>query len=745
MSNDQKICFDRVLANESEQTTVFHDRAAFYMAKRWPNEENGDGATIRIGFIGGTEEQKATVKKYAVQWTEHASLKFEFVDSGETQVRIAFEDKGSWSYIGIDAKSIDADLPTMNFGWLDEGVILHEFGHMIGLIHEHQNPNENPIKWNKQVVNASLSGPPNGWDQLTIDRNMYQKYATNQLNASDFDNQSVMLYSFPASWTSNSFHTDANVKLSDKDKEFAKRVYPPIPADPVGTGVQPVSQDTTESDSIRPAALPPQNVPEPSHHGDGLFTALGRWIKSWFRQENTTGKIKVLFLWANTNPVKPLHIDAEYNQIMKFLRLTPEWDALTFVNEVRAEGEQILQLLHNEKPDIVHFSGHGDSEKIVTHPTPLPGTIDPEAYLSTGQLTPDALGKTFNIAKKYVKLVMFNTCSSHSAAKAVVEHIPFCVSTKGTYYDPVAIQFSAYFYQGLGFGKTIQEAFEYADAGVSMTRGNVLPDNRPQILEQPGANKRQFRLRSPRTEILNRRHRKRITIAVLASILVGLIGAWLLFPTLGWLSPNIAKKQDESISTKDAALNAHESAKAFYTKELNDLGGDITPPIGFPANSSWVFANNPDEEEKYLQRRTGKVGQQELMDRWLKPISLYPRTDTEELLTIHSDESFTPPYESCRFTLEFKGEVVINSAVAFLVRDNGGPSSYRPTYRQMAFTFNPEEENRGTLFLDRPRHGDSLLMYIRVGSRLPIRGEKIPIKNQPGAWFYAVLKHRETK
>lgn len=138
----------------------------------------------------------------------------------------------------------------MNFGWVDEGVILHEFGHMIGMIHEHQNPRDNPIQWNKPVVNAALSGPPNLWDQDTIDHNMYAKYDVNQINGSALDPKSVMLYSFPATWTTSGFHTEPNEVLSAVDKEFGKRVYPS------GTTVAPVElsvfEGGTEADIGQP-------------------------------------------------------------------------------------------------------------------------------------------------------------------------------------------------------------------------------------------------------------------------------------------------------------------------------------------------------------------------------------------------------------------------------------------------------------------------------------------------------------
>ena len=229
MAVTDKVCFDRVLPAEVQRPragrmivlAVGPTRAAFQIAKLWPN-----GSTIRIRFLGGTAAQRDQVKQHAVKWTAQANLKFEFVDSGSTHVRIAFADDGAWSYIGTDALGIPADQPTMNFGWLDEGVILHEFGHMLGMIHEHQNPRDNPIQWNKPVVNAALGGSPNFWDQATIDHNMYAQYDVNQINGSALDPKSVMLYSFPATWTLNGFHTDPNEVLSAVDKEFAKRVYP---------------------------------------------------------------------------------------------------------------------------------------------------------------------------------------------------------------------------------------------------------------------------------------------------------------------------------------------------------------------------------------------------------------------------------------------------------------------------------------------------------------------------------------
>ncbi len=121
----------------------------------------------------------------------------------------------------------------MNFGWLTtestdaevQRVVLHEFGHALGLIHEHQNPAQG-IQWNRDAVMRDLSGPPNNWDLATIEHNMFEPYAADETNFTATDPASIMMYPIPASWTTDGFSVGLNSALSDTDKWFVNAEYP---------------------------------------------------------------------------------------------------------------------------------------------------------------------------------------------------------------------------------------------------------------------------------------------------------------------------------------------------------------------------------------------------------------------------------------------------------------------------------------------------------------------------------------
>lgn len=89
----------------------------------------------------------------------------------------------------------------MEFGWPVStskkaySTALHEFGHALGLLHEHQHP-KRMIRFNHTAVDAYYGGPPRKWSPQRIYKNIYwtpkPQHVTGQ-----YDEKSIMYYYFP--------------------------------------------------------------------------------------------------------------------------------------------------------------------------------------------------------------------------------------------------------------------------------------------------------------------------------------------------------------------------------------------------------------------------------------------------------------------------------------------------------------------------------------------------------------------
>lgn len=209
---------DNVYVEESQGELK---RAALVNAKRW-----APGQTITIAFLNGEIKQQEMVKQYASDWLNYANLSFQWdVDLADSMVRVAFkEGGGSFSYIGTDCLGVKKSDLTIQYGWLDPGVIRHEMGHMLGLLHSHESRNF-PYHFNEDVVIKALSGPPNNWDVNMIKWNVLDKESDPDTETIWNPNQ-VMNYYMPKEWIKEGVAIEPGQEIGDSEKELVGLIYP---------------------------------------------------------------------------------------------------------------------------------------------------------------------------------------------------------------------------------------------------------------------------------------------------------------------------------------------------------------------------------------------------------------------------------------------------------------------------------------------------------------------------------------
>ena len=220
-----------------------------------------NGSTVRVRFMGGSEYVRSKVVRYANEWTRYANLDFKFVNSGPADIRVSFVNNGSsWSVVGQQARAAPANRATMNFGWFTDRTpedefrrtILHEFGHALGLLHEHQNPTGG-IPWDEAAV-YDFYRRTQGWDRRTTYDNVMARRTSNDTQFTRYDPASIMHYPVSPRLTGGRYQVGMNNALSPTDIAFVQKMYPgrnggsvaERPTTPTRTRPQPNRPTTTE-------------------------------------------------------------------------------------------------------------------------------------------------------------------------------------------------------------------------------------------------------------------------------------------------------------------------------------------------------------------------------------------------------------------------------------------------------------------------------------------------------------------
>ena len=188
------------------------------------------GDNLNICFMNGTTGQKEVLMEVIEEWTDDLDISFNLTEDINSEIRVAFGNL-LFASIGRDALEVPQELPTLQVSDLGRPSNLkkfarHEFGHVLGCLHEHQSP-KFPFSINEEFVISKYTSLPYGWTMSLVKYNFFKKMGE-QIVESEFDPLSIMIYELSSREIIEGRSFSYNEHLSSVDKHFINRFYKKI-------------------------------------------------------------------------------------------------------------------------------------------------------------------------------------------------------------------------------------------------------------------------------------------------------------------------------------------------------------------------------------------------------------------------------------------------------------------------------------------------------------------------------------
>jgi hypothetical protein len=162
-------------------------------------------------------------------------------------------------------------------------------------------------------------------------------------------------------------------------------------------------------------------------------------------------KRKILVLAANPKMTPRLRLDEEVREITEGLRRSKHRDQFEIHSVWAIRMRDLRRALLDHEPDIVHFTGHGNKEGLL---------VEDEMGMAV-RVSAKALSNLFELFSEKVECVILSACYSAPQANAISKHIDYVIGMRKEIGDKAAIEFAVGFYDALGAGKSVENAFEF--------------------------------------------------------------------------------------------------------------------------------------------------------------------------------------------------------------------------------------------------------------------------------------------
>jgi hypothetical protein len=192
------------------------------------------------------------------------------------------------------------------------------------------------------------------------------------------------------------------------------------------------------------------------------------------------GPTKVLFIASQRGT--GLNLKGQAKAIEASMRPNIKSGDVAFDARYDVLAENLADVINEANPQIVHFSGKQNGQKILV----------PSASGGVTTISAAALTGLFRNLAGTVRLVIVDTCRSLPSAKELCTAVDYSIGVAGDVYDEDATLFYKQFYSALGKGLALDKAVGQATATIAL-RG-VEPKETPVLFCRAGTSPKDFYL-----------------------------------------------------------------------------------------------------------------------------------------------------------------------------------------------------------------------------------------------------------
>lgn len=197
-------------------------------------------------------------------------------------------------------------------------------------------------------------------------------------------------------------------------------------------------------------------------------------------------KINILFIASNpdiefidddgnTKQKQKLKLEKEAREIHESIQKSLKRDSISFETRWATRVTDLLQYINEVNPTILHFSGHGTSDgKLV-----FQDSNDKPKLLSMNTLV-----ELINASSDGLRLVVLNNCFSSIISEKIVNSIEASIGMNNSIDDQAAIVFASQLYSSIGFGLSLEKAFQQAIVALKLCE--IPEEQTPQLYLSDG-------------------------------------------------------------------------------------------------------------------------------------------------------------------------------------------------------------------------------------------------------------------